>query len=209
MANFKFKSFGVMIDCSRNAVMSPNGLKRYLPLLKKMGYNCVMLYTEDTYEVADEPYFGYMRGRYTCEELRELDEYAAGLGIELIPCIQTLAHLQGFVPWKQVPIDNEDAMLVDEAIRRLHPDADAPVFVIIPVSVRRQLGCGETFKNCSSRAVLPVSGTPMDTLPFAQRAALLGDLLPDARVYSGSPENARDQRGAAGDVAAQNGGLYG
>ena len=60
------------------------------------------------------------------------------------------------------------SMLVGEAIQRLHPDADAPIFVNIPVSVRRQLGCEETFKNCSSRVVLPVAGTPMDALPFEQ-----------------------------------------
>jgi hypothetical protein len=35
----------------------------------------------------------------------------------------------------------------------------------------------ETFKNCSSRAILPVSGTPMDALPFAQRAAQLRNIL--------------------------------
>jgi len=69
------------------------------------------------------------------------------------------------------------SMLVGEAIQRLHPDADAPVFSIIPVSVRRQLGCEETFKNCSSRVLLPVSGTPMDALPFDQRAAQLRALL--------------------------------
>ena len=68
-------------------------------------------------------------------------------------------------------------MLVGEAIRQLHPDADAPVMVNIPISVRRQLGCEETFKNCSSRAVLPVSGTPMDALPFEQRAAQLRAML--------------------------------
>lgn len=58
-------SLGVMIDMSRNAVMSPDGLNRYLPLLVEIGYNTVLLYTEDTYEVNAEPYFGYMRGRYT------------------------------------------------------------------------------------------------------------------------------------------------
>ena len=114
MKKRNYDTLGVMLDMSRNAVMSVEALKKYFIYLHKMGYNCVMLYTEDTYEVADEPYLGYMRGRYTCEELRELDEYAVGLGIELIPCIQTLAHLQGFVPWKQVPIDNEDAMLVGD-----------------------------------------------------------------------------------------------
>ena len=70
MANFKFKTLGVMVDMSRNSVMSVEGLKRYLPLLKKMGYNCVMLYTEDTYKVDGEPYFGYMRGRYTKDEMK-------------------------------------------------------------------------------------------------------------------------------------------
>lgn len=65
------------------------------------------------------------------------------------------------------------SMLVGEAILRVHPDADAPVMVNIPVSVRRHLGCEETFKNCSSRIILPVGRTPMDALPFAQRATQL------------------------------------
>ena len=69
----KFESLGVMIDMSRDAVMSLDGLKRYLPLLAKMGYTTIFLYTEDTYEVEGEPYFGYMRGRYSTEEMKELD----------------------------------------------------------------------------------------------------------------------------------------
>ncbi|MBR4333888.1 MAG: hypothetical protein IKP72_14505 [Clostridia bacterium] len=69
------------------------------------------------------------------------------------------------------------SVLVGEAIRRVHPDADAPVMAYIPISVRRMLGCEETFKNCSSRAMLPVGGTPMDALPFAQRCAQLRGIL--------------------------------
>ena len=114
MSKYKFNKFGVMIDCSRNAVMSVDGLKRYLPLLKKMGYNCVMLYTEDTYEVDGEPYFGYMRGRYSKEEMKEIDVFAASLGIEIIPCIQTLAHLDATVRWKQFPVDTGNIMLADD-----------------------------------------------------------------------------------------------
>ena len=74
------------------------------------------------------------------------------------------------------------SMLVGEAILRLHPDADAPVMVNIPISIRRQLGCEETFKNCSSRVLLPVSGTPMDALPFDQRAAQLRAMLKQQMV---------------------------
>ena len=69
------------------------------------------------------------------------------------------------------------AMLVDEAIRRQHPDADAPVSAIIPISLRRFLGCEETFKNCSDRITLPMSGTPMDALPFDHRAARLRGIM--------------------------------
>lgn len=110
----KYEHFGVMIDMSRNSVMSVDALKRYLPLLKKMGYNTVMLYTEDTYEVDGEPYFGYMRGRYTKEEMKEIDAFAASIGIEMIPCMQTLAHLNATIRWETFPTDCNDIILVDD-----------------------------------------------------------------------------------------------
>ena len=113
MAN-KFKYFGVMIDVSRNSVMKVDTLKWYLPLLKKMGYNCVFLYSEDTYHVDNEPYFGYMRGKYSEEDMREMDEFASSIGIEIVPCIQTLAHLNGTLRWRQIPIDTDDIMLTDD-----------------------------------------------------------------------------------------------
>ena len=109
----KFDTFGVMIDMSRNAVMSMGGLKRFLPLLKKMGYNCIMLYTEDTYEVDGEPYFGYMRGRYSKDEMKEIDEFASSIGITVIPCIQTLAHLNAIFRWGKFPKDCDDILLTD------------------------------------------------------------------------------------------------
>ena len=68
-------------------------------------------------------------------------------------------------------------MLVAEAVADVHPDRNAPVFANLPISVRRMLGCEETFKNCSSRIILPVSGTPLDALPFDERAAQLRGIL--------------------------------
>ena len=61
-----------------------------------MGYQEVYLYTEDTYDLPDYPFFGYMRGKYSPEEIRFLDEKSCSLGLELIPCIQTLGHLERF-----------------------------------------------------------------------------------------------------------------
>ncbi|MBQ8495906.1 MAG: beta-N-acetylhexosaminidase [Clostridia bacterium] len=111
-----FDTFGVMIDCSRNAVPSVSGLKRFFSTISKMGYNMAMLYTEDTYEVTGEPWFGYKRGRYSLAELKELDEYAASVGIELIPCIQTLAHVNAlfhFRAYNKIR-DIDDILLIDD-----------------------------------------------------------------------------------------------
>lgn len=111
-----FDTFGVTIDCSRNAVMNIDALKDFIGILSKMGYNQVMLYTEDTYEVDNEPYFGHLRGRYSQEELREIDNYAHNLGVELVPCIQTLAHLSSIMKWPQYTEirDTNDILLVDD-----------------------------------------------------------------------------------------------
>lgn len=94
-----FRRFGTMIDCSRNAVMNLPSLKKWVDILASLGYNTLLLYTEDTYEVDHQPYFGHLRGRYSQAELRELDDYANERGVELIPCIQTLAHLNAIFEW--------------------------------------------------------------------------------------------------------------
>ena len=105
-----------MLDCSRNAVMHVDGLKKFIDTLSAMGYNALQLYTEDTYEIVEEPLFGYMRGRYTQEEIKETDAYAKTRGIELIPCIQTLGHLDQLFSWKrfQSVQDIYNILLVDE-----------------------------------------------------------------------------------------------
>ena len=110
-----FDDFGFMIDCSRNAVLKVETVKQLIRNMALMGYNQLMLYTEDTYEVDDEPYFGYLRGRYSQEELNDMCEYAEQFGIELVPCIQTLAHLNAITRWGEYSptIDLGDILLVD------------------------------------------------------------------------------------------------
>lgn len=94
-----FKTLGIMLDVSRNMVMTVDHLKMWFRRLALSGYNMVMLYTEDIYELPEEPFFGYMRGAYSVDEIRELDAYARSLGIELIGCIQTLGHLEQIIRW--------------------------------------------------------------------------------------------------------------
>ena len=112
-----FKTLGIMLDVSRNMVMTVDHLKMWFRRLALSGYNMIMLYTEDTYELPDEPFFGHLRGAYTLEEIRELDEYAKRLGIELVGCIQTLGHLEQIIKWGGAydkVRDTASVLLVDE-----------------------------------------------------------------------------------------------
>ena len=81
-----------------------------------MGLNVLMLYSEDTYTVEKYPYFGYMRGRYSYDEMKDFGDYAELFGVEIIPCIQTLAHLEKFLKWKESePLkDTGSVLLVGE-----------------------------------------------------------------------------------------------
>lgn len=108
---------GIMLDCSRNAVRNTEHLKKMIRMLALTGYNQLQLYTEDTYEIDGEPYFGYLRGRYSQAELKEIVGYADRFGIEVVPCIQTLAHLNQMFRWwgaYEKINDTGDIMLIDE-----------------------------------------------------------------------------------------------
>lgn len=112
----QFSLNGAMLDVSRNAVLKVSSIKYIIRKMALMGLGLMMLYTEDTYEIKDKPYFGYMRGRYTAEELKECDDYAFLFGIEIVPCIQTLAHLTEALKWSYASEirDTEDILLVGE-----------------------------------------------------------------------------------------------
>jgi hypothetical protein len=108
------KELGVMINCSQEAVRTIEGLKRLIGHVKLMGYTYVMLYTEDTYEIEDEPFFGYLRGRYSKTEIKEIVEYCQKIDIEVVPCIQTLGHLKTVLQFEAFSDvkNTEDTLLV-------------------------------------------------------------------------------------------------
>ena len=92
---------GPMFDVSQgNAAFNIKTMKSILRQSALMGLNMAMLYCEDSFVAQNQPYFGYMRARYTEDEMRELDDYAYALGIEIIPCIQTLAHMPDTLRWR-------------------------------------------------------------------------------------------------------------
>jgi hypothetical protein len=111
-----FERLGVMLDCSRNGVLHLDGVKQIIRYLALMGYTYLMLYTEDTLEVKGYPYFGYRRGRYTRAEIQDIESYCGLFGLELIPCVQTLAHLNQALRWEAFAElrDVNDILLIGE-----------------------------------------------------------------------------------------------
>lgn len=114
----KFENLGIMVDCARNGVPNIPTLKRLIASLALSGYSYVGLYLEDCFEVEEEPLFGYMRGRYTKSEIKEVVEFADMFGIEVVPYIQTLAHLprlfNHWVPYCTQVRDTNDILLMGE-----------------------------------------------------------------------------------------------
>ena len=115
--NIPFKRLATKVDCSRNAVWNIPSLKKWIDIISKLGYNTLLLYTEDTYEVDRHPYFGYGRGRYSKDELKQLDAYALEHGVELIPSIATLSHLATIFRWPQYAaiLDTYDILLCEDS----------------------------------------------------------------------------------------------
>jgi hexosaminidase len=111
-----FDLLGVLVDASRNGVLKPQAVRALMRRCALMGINTFILYAEDTYEVPGEPFFGYLRGRYTQRELRELDAYADALGIEMFLAIQTLGHLGQVLQWPAYASfrDLDEVLIADE-----------------------------------------------------------------------------------------------
>lgn len=111
-----FDICGIMLDVSRGAVIKVEKVKDIIRRIARMGFNEIMLYTEDTYTVQEYPYFGYMRGRYTEDELKEIVSYADLFGVEAVPCIQTLGHLANPLRWAAFDgmRDQAAVLMIDE-----------------------------------------------------------------------------------------------
>ena len=112
----RIKSVGLMLDVSRNAVLTVDSVKHFLRKMALMGMDLLMFYMEDLYYLEGYGRFGYMRGRYSEKELKEIDDYAFSLGIEIMPYIQTLAHMGQILKWDEMKDfrDTEEIILVGE-----------------------------------------------------------------------------------------------
>lgn len=104
-----------LAECAGGSVLSVKTVKRFVRFLAAAGYTGLLLGITDVYKIKGQRMFGYMKGAYTEEELKEIDEYASIFGIEIIPCIQTLAHLGSLFRWPDYYSINDcnDILLCD------------------------------------------------------------------------------------------------
>lgn len=91
-----FKNNGLFLDLARNAALNVESLKYFLRKSAVMGMNTLTFYLEDMFEVEGYPYFGYMRGRYSKAQLKELCVYGEKLGVEIIPYVEFFGHMEKF-----------------------------------------------------------------------------------------------------------------
>ncbi|MBR3934339.1 MAG: family 20 glycosylhydrolase [Clostridia bacterium] len=108
-----FDKCGAMLDVSSGSILTIEKTKEYISYMAAFGLNTFYFYIEDMYELEGYPQFGYMRGRFSVSQLQELDSFADSLGVEVIPCIQTLAHMQHYLRWREAgPVtDMPDTLL--------------------------------------------------------------------------------------------------
>lgn len=133
-----FRESGVMLDCSRNGAANIRFLKRMIRFCASCGLNQLYLYMEDMYEVPDYPYFGAWRGRFKHDELEEIDRYGQKFGLEVIPAIQTLAHMHTYLRWPaaQDLKDTDDILMV----------GSPKTYAFVEALIRNVSGCFSTKK---------------------------------------------------------------
>ena len=109
-----FEEFGTMQSCSAG-IKSVEEIKTFIRQSAILGYTYIGLYTETTYEVENEPYFGYKAGKYTKDEIIEMVEYGEKFQVEIIPYIQTLGHMAPLFSWNEYYSvkDINDTLLVE------------------------------------------------------------------------------------------------
>jgi hexosaminidase len=95
--SFKFGFRGFHLDVARGGVPTVDTLKKLLRWLFILKYNYLAIYLEDLFPWKEYKDIGYIRGRYSEEELRKVIEYGAKLGIEVLPSLELCGHMENIL----------------------------------------------------------------------------------------------------------------
>jgi len=91
---FSFKFRGYHVDIARGAVPRVETFKKMLRWLFLLKYNYFGIYFEDLFPWRKYPQIGKHRGRLSEDELKEVIEYGAKLGIEVFPSLELSGHME-------------------------------------------------------------------------------------------------------------------
>lgn len=136
--SIEIETTGIMFDLSRNGIMTVEALSEYFRYMAMMGLNTAGLYLESGYRLDDYPYFGYMQGGYSKEELMAIDDAGYMFGIEVIPFTQTITHSEKYLRMVE-------AAPVRDTIRCMMPCADA-TYELIETIIKHLKSCFRTNK---------------------------------------------------------------
>ena len=92
---------GLAQDISRGQVFTVENAKRYIKILSHYKMNFYCLYMEDMFAHPKHPQIGKKRGALTCEEIKEIDNYAKKRFIELVPIFECLGHVDNILQHKE------------------------------------------------------------------------------------------------------------
>ena len=95
--NFLFSIRGYHLDIARGGVPKLETFKKIIRWLFLLKYNALAIYFEDLYPWKSFPDIGLTRGRITDAELKELVDYAQAYGIEVIPSLELLGHMENIL----------------------------------------------------------------------------------------------------------------
>ncbi len=112
----RFETLQLYLDVARNGVFTMEALKKWVVNMAAMGFTQISFNFEDMFELEGYPRLGYMRGRYTKEDLKQLNAICEAFGIDVAPSVQSLGHMEQYLQWKEAaPIrDTHHTLLVDE-----------------------------------------------------------------------------------------------
>jgi len=89
-----FRDRGVMLDVSRGKVPTTATLEELVDICARLRLNVLMLYIEHTFDFRQHPEIGRDSNPLDASTLLGLDAYAADRGVELVPCLQSLGHME-------------------------------------------------------------------------------------------------------------------
>lgn len=87
----------VQLDLGRQ-METPDFIRQFIDFAGRFGYNAVLLYLEARIRTKSFPYPPRDQS-YSPDEIRDLVAHAARGGLDLIPCVSTLGHVENFLQY--------------------------------------------------------------------------------------------------------------